>query len=397
MGKRYLIAGAGLGGLAAGLALLRQGIDVELYEQAADIAEFGAGIQVSPNCTRVLHALGLEAALVHIGTEVPTRDTRLWNSGRTWPQMRLGASAVERYGFRHYTVHRADLQAVLLDAVCRLKPDAVHVGARVVGFRQTGHGVRLELEDGTTAQGDALIGADGIHSLLRNRLFGEDRPGFTGCVAWRGIAPADRLPDVLRGRVSQWIAPTAHLIHYPIRQGRLVNMIGVLERANWQVESWSMRGSHEECLADFAGWHEDARALMQAVEVPFKWALMAREPLQRWALGRVALLGDACHPALPYLAQGAAMAIEYAFMLARCAAAHDDPVQTLKAYEGLRVPRTTRMVHATLDNLRQMHTPALADPESAARHVERLNSPEAMRGKYDWLYGYDAVGCPLAA
>jgi salicylate hydroxylase len=157
-----------------------------------------------------------------------------------------------------------------------------------------------------------------------------------------------------------------------------------------------MRGTHEECLADFAGWHEDALTLMRNVEVPYKWALMAREPLQQWVRGRVALLGDACHPALPYLAQGAAMAIEDAFILARCASAHDDPGQALAAYASLRVPRTTRMVRATLDNLRQMHTPALAYPDSAALHIEQLNSPQAMRGKYDWLYGYDAVGTPLA-
>jgi salicylate hydroxylase len=367
---------------------------VQLYEQADEIAEFGAGVQVSPNCARVLSALGLGEELARIGTEVPQRDTRLWNTGQSWPQMRLGSSAVERYGFGHFTVHRADLQRVLLEAVEREKPGAVRVGSKAVGFVQSEANVELVLAGGQCVHGDALIGADGIHSVLRQRLFGEDAPRFTGCVAWRGMAPAECLPETLRGRVSQWIAPRAHLIHYPIRGGRLVNMIGVLERDDWRIESWSERGTHEECLRDFAGWHEDALTLIRSIEVPFKWALMAREPLQRWTVGRVSLLGDACHPALPYLAQGAAMAIEDAFTLARCAAMHD-PAEALKRYEAVRVPRATRMVHATIENLHAMHTPALAHPQTAAAHVEAMNSPEAMRGKYDWLYGFDAVASPL--
>ncbi len=394
---RYLIAGAGLGGLTAALALLRKGFGVEICEQAPDLAEFGAGVQVSPNCARVLYALGLGPQLERIGTQTAQRDTRLWNTGLAWPQMRLGKSAVERYGFGHFTVHRADLQKLLIDAVRREQPDAIRLKAKAVGLEQSSGGVRLQLQDGARVQGDALVGADGIHSTIRNRLFGDDRPQFTGCVAWRGMAPAERLSEALRGRVSQWISPHAHLIHYPIRQGRLVNMIGVLERSDWRIESWSVRGTHEECLRDFAGWHADALELIRNVVLPYKWALMARDPLQQWTVGRATLLGDACHPALPYLAQGAAMAIEDAFVLARCAADFEDPEQALKAYEGARVERTTRMVRATIENLKGMHTPALADPESAAKHIANLNRPDAMTQRYDWLYGYDAVGAALPA
>jgi salicylate hydroxylase len=344
----------------------------------------------------VLYELGLGPELERIGTQALHRDTRLWNTGQTWPQMRLGKTAVERYGFSHFTVHRADLQKMLSDAVRREKRDAIRLGAKAAGLSQSSSGVTLELEGGARVAGDALIGADGIHSVIRERLFGDDRPQFTGCVAWRGIAPAEKLSESLRGRVSQWINPRAHMIHYPIRQGKLVNMIGVLERDDWRIESWSVRGTHDECLADFAGWHEDALQLIRSVEIPFKWALMAREPRQRWTVDRATLLGDACHPALPYLAQGAAMAIEDAFVLARCAAAFDDPCEAFKAYEKARVERTTRMVLSTIENLSHMHTPALEDPESAARHIEQMNSVGAMRDKYDWLYGYDAVNTPLA-
>jgi 2-polyprenyl-6-methoxyphenol hydroxylase-like FAD-dependent oxidoreductase len=394
---RFLIAGAGLGGLAAALALLKKGFDAELYEQAPQLAEFGAGVQVSANSARVLYALGLGDELSRIGTHVGAREMRLWSTGQTWPGMALGTSAEERYGFPHFTVHRADLQGVLIEAVRREKPGAIHLDARCTGFEQAAHGVTLKLEGGRTVRGDVLVGADGIHSLMREQLFGAGKPQFTGCVAWRGLAPAEKLSAHLRRNVvSHWVCKGAHLIQYPVRQGRLINMIGVLERDDWRIESWSVQGTHQECAADFAGWHADVQELIRQVAVPYKWALMAREPLLRWTQGRATLLGDACHPALPYLAQGAAMAIEDALVLARCADAFcDDLERALLCYEAVRAPRTARIVRATIENLASMHDASLAEPASAAQHITDENREERTREKYDWLYGYDAVNVAL--
>jgi salicylate hydroxylase len=361
------------------------------------LAEFGAGVQVSANSARVLHELGFGDELERIGTRVAARETRLWSTGQSWPAMALGKTATQRYGFPHYTVHRADLQAMLIAAVEREKRDAIRLGRRCTGLSQSPRGVVLEIEGGERIAGDALVGADGIHSVIRERLFGAQAPRFTGCVAWRGLAPAERLSEHLRRDVvSHWVCKGAHLIQYPVRHGGLMNMIGVLERDDWRIESWSVRGTREECAADFAHWHADVHELIANVEVPYKWALMAREPLARWSVGRATLLGDACHPSLPYLAQGAAMAFEDAFVLARCvAAAPNDLERALALYQATRAARTMCIVRATIDNLASMHDASLAEPSSAARHITAENEAARTHEKYDWLYGYDAVNVPL--
>jgi salicylate hydroxylase len=390
---RILIAGAGLGGLTAGLSLLRHGFDVEIYDQAPRLGEVGAGVQISANASRVLHALGLGDALARIGLKPTERETRLWNTGRTWTQLALGASAVERYGFPHLTMHRADLQALLIDAVERAKPGVLHLDARCVGFAHTAHEVRLRLAGGQEIAGDALIGADGIHSVIRGALFGASQPQFTGLMAWRGLAPTAELPPRLHRLVNtNWISRNAHAVHYPVRGGALLSIIAVVERDDWRIESWSERGTREEWVADYAGWHEDIQAVIRHVEAPFKWALMVHEPLPRWSVGRVTLLGDACHSTLPFLAQGAAMAIEDGYVLARCAARHaGDLPAALKQYESARLERTTRMVREAAEQTTRLHNQSLADPETAEGHVQREYQERQVRERMDWLYAYDAV------
>src|SRR5262245_3621671 len=392
-----LIAGAGIGGLTAGLSLLRRGFDVTICDQAPSLREVGAGVQTAANASRVLIALGLGAELERIGYQPTERETRLWNTGKAWTQIALGATAIKRYGFPHYTLHRADLQQMLIEAVRREKPDAIRLDAKCVDFRQSDNGIELGLASGETVRGDALIGADGIHSTVRRILFGADQPKFTGFVAWRGLAPAAKLPERLKRQVStNWISPNAHAVHYLVRNGTLMNIIAVVERDDWHVESWTAQGTTAEWAGDYAGWHEDIDAIIDNIEVPFKWALMLHDPLKRWSVGRVTLLGDACHAALPFLAQGAAMAIEDGYVLARCAVRHpDDLAAAWRHYEQTRIERTAKMVRGAAEQTTRLHNPALADPATAGGHINRVYQEQLVTQRLDWLYSYDAVNGPI--
>jgi salicylate hydroxylase len=389
---RVLIAGGGIGGLSAALALLREGVDVEVYEQATELKELGAGIQLAANGTRVLYALGVGEALKARSCEAQGKEIRLWNTGETWKLFDLGPLSIERYGFPYFSVYRPDLLSVLADAVRRVKPGAIHLGARCAGFSQDADGVTLHLEGEKGIAGDALVGADGVHSRVRQALFGPDRPRFTGVIAWRAIVPMARLPRCMARIVgSNWVGPGGHIVHYPLRAGSLMNFVGALERSDWQVESWSARGSREELSADFRGWHSDIQAFIAAIEDPYKWALMVRPPLERWSVGRATLLGDAAHSMLPFLAQGAVMAIEDACVLARCIAGDRDVPTALQRYEQARRERTRRAVEGAAANVQRFHNPALAHPASARQFIDQEWASERVSDRYEWLFRYDAT------
>ena len=393
--KKVLIAGGGIGGLAAALALLKRGFDVEVYEQATELKEVGAGLQLSANGCRALYELGVGEDLQILSCEATGKEVRLWSTGDTWKLIDLGAESVARYGYPYFTVYRPDLLTVLATGVRALKPDALHLGARAGGFEQDAGGVTLLLEEGV-ARGDALIGADGVHSKIRQGLFGADRPEFTGLMAWRGVIPMERLPERMRRMVgTNWVGPGGHIVHYPLRAGQLMNFVGVRERGDWQVESWSVAGSVDECLADFAGWHQDIQLMIRAIDAPYKWALMHRAPLPRWSVGRVSLLGDACHSTLPFLAQGAVMAIEDAYILARALAAHADAATALEHYEAARRARTTRMVEGAAANTKRFHNPELAHVEGARAYVEREWNEARVKERYEWLFTYDVTTVPV--
>jgi 2-polyprenyl-6-methoxyphenol hydroxylase-like FAD-dependent oxidoreductase len=392
---RILIAGAGIGGLAAALALLQRGFDVAVFEQAKELKEVGAGVQISANGTRVLDALGVLAPLRERACEAAGKEIRLWNTGRTWKLFDLGAVSVERYGFPYLTVYRPDLLGALADAVRANKPDAIRLGARAVGVERRGDRVVLKLEGGASAEGDVLVGADGVHSKIREALFGEHDATFTGLMAWRATVPMDRLPAHMNRPVgTNWVGPGRHVVHYPVHGGERMNFVGIVERGDWRIESWTARGTTDECAADFAGWHADVHAMIASAPSLYKWALLGREPMQRWTDGSVTLLGDACHPMVPMLAQGAVMAIEDGLVLARCLERFE-PSEALARYEAARKERTTRAVLGSAQNAARFHNPKLADAAGAQEYVDREWSEERVEERYGWLFTYDAAGSPL--
>src|SRR5512145_2411437 len=310
------VIGGGIGGLAAALALRAAGIDAQAFEQAPVLAEVGAGIQISPNASRLLRRLGLADALEQRGVRPVAVHQRRWQDARTLQRAPLGDAVEAAFGAPYYHFHRADLLEALAGA---LPPGAIHLAHRLTGFVDHGDRVEAAFDNGARAVADALVGADGIHSTVRAALFGPERPRFTGCIAYRGLVPAERLAHLgLEIVSSNWMGPGGHFVHYFVAGRRLVNFVAVNERETWTRESWTDRGQVADALAAFDGWHPQVRAIIGAVDETFIWALFDRLPLERWSVGRVTLLGDACHAMLPFMAQGAAQAIEDGATLAAC-------------------------------------------------------------------------------
>lgn len=390
-----LIVGAGIAGLTTALALHKLGLPVEIYERTSALLELGAGLQLASNAARVLIDLGLEAEMERVAVEATGKAIRLWNTGQSWPLFDLGAQSVPRYGAPYWLVHRGDFFGVLLRRVEALGIP-VHAGAECVGYRVETDRAVLRLANGQERAGRAIVAADGVHSAVRAQLAGAGKADFCGIMAWRGIAQATDLPEHLRQSVGvNWVGPGRHIITYPLRGGEVVNFVGVVERDDWRAEGWTIQGDRDECHRDFDGWHDDVHAIIANLDQPFKWALLKREPLARCADDRVVLIGDACHPTLPFMAQGACMAIEDAMVVARCLAAHEDPAAAFDVFEQMRLERTGKVVHASTAQATRFHNPALADAEGAAAYVAREWAPALVEARYDWLFRYDAIHEPL--
>lgn len=379
-----IVAGAGLGGLTLALCLARAGFAVIVLEQANVLGEVGAGVQISANGARVLYHLGLAEALQSVAFRPERGEMRHWQSGETLSSRPLGQASEEAFGFPYFHLHRADFHAVLADALAAVAPGSVHLGTKVAGFSQSDSGVTVMTEAGETYQGDVLVGCDGIHSAIRAQLFGPDAPRFTGCVAWRAIVPVDALPpDHVRPVSSNWIGRGGHFVHYYVRRGELVNCVGIIEQDEWQAESWSSEGAKAGFLADFKDWHQDVQILMRQAESCFRWGLFDRDPMPKWSQGRVTLLGDACHPMLPFMAQGAVMAIEDAYTLAHCLSVGTTAYPSaLQRYEDLRRERTATVQQMSRDNIQFFHN---ADIPNL---VERMSSH---REAHLWLYSFDVT------
>ncbi|HSG90786.1 MAG TPA: FAD-dependent monooxygenase [Pseudomonadales bacterium] len=389
--RPILVAGGGIGGLSAALCLARRGFPVRVLEQAEAFTEAGAGIQLSPNGMRVLRSLGLEARLLDVGFEPEAVEIRSWDRGRLLASTPLGAAARARWGAPCVHVHRGDLLTALVDAA--RADDAIELvaGAGVVDVEDHGGGVRVA-GPGFEAEGSVLIGADGIHSRVRAFLFGAEAPRFTGNVAWRALVPAAALAaGLVRPTATVWWGPGAHFVHYYVRGGDLVNCVGVVEASDWREESWTRRGDPGELRRAFGAWHPDLQALLDGVDADscYRWALFDRPPMSSWGRGRVTLLGDACHATLPFLAQGAVMAIEDGALLARCLEAVAEPAAALERYAALRRARTARVQRASRRNARIFH---LRGPAALARNL--FAGLAADRVSRD-LYAYDALGVSL--
>jgi salicylate hydroxylase len=395
--EKIVVIGAGIGGLTAALSLLKRGLDVEVHEQAPELKEVGAGIQISSNGTRVLYALGLEDALKRVQVLPSGRVIRHWSTGETWNWFDLGAATAQRYGTPHVMLHRGDLHGLLADAVRAIKPDAVQLGRRCASIGTEGDHAEVRFESGESVRAAYVIGADGIHSKVRAGLFGADRPEFTGCVAWRGLVPMDKLPPQLQQMQGiNWLGPHGHVLHYPVRRGEIMNFISFVERDDWQIESWVTQGTNDELANDFRGWHPDVHEIIRRIETPYKWAMMVRGPMARWSKGRVTLLGDACHPTLPFLGQGGVMAIEDGYIVAACLAKHfDDPAAAFARYEDIRRERTATVVRKSHENRKSAFSPALADPGKVAVEVAREWQQERVRERMEWLYAYDATAVAI--
>jgi 6-hydroxynicotinate 3-monooxygenase len=369
----YAIVGAGIGGLAFAGLLSRAGAMVRVYEQAAEFQRIGAGIQMGPNAVRVLRALGLEPMLRRLAFYPPSWANRLWDSGEYLFELPYGAEAEARYGAPYLLMHRGDLHAALASAV---PPDAIAYSKKLVDLERTASGVRLRFADGTGARADAAIGADGVHSRVREILLGPERPKFTGRVAHRTVFPSALIKGVAVDTCTKWWGPDRHIVVYPVNPARTETyFVTSVPDPNWDVESWSAKGDMAEVFAAFAGFHADVQRVLEACPQVHKAALFDRDPLPRWSDGPVVLLGDACHPMTPYMAQGAACAIEDAAVLSRCIAAADggDIGEAFRRYEATRRDRASRI-----------------------QLTSRQNTWGKERMDPGWVYGYDAWAAPIA-
>lgn len=339
---RIAIVGAGIAGLVAARALQQFGFRPVVYEQAQTLGEVGAGLTVSPNATHVLNAIGLEGVLSRIGMRPDRGGVRHWQTGELMVEISRGNEMLEKYGAAYYQVHRADLHAELAGMVAATDPTAIRTGHAFADLEQGAAGVTLHFANGVRAEADVVLGADGVRSQVRTRLFGADRPRFTGYVAYRGLVPFANLPaGAIDPTSCLSTGPGRSFTRYLVRGGELVNFVGLTERDDWREEGWSIRATVKEMLEEYADWYESVRAIIAATPPDglFKWALFDREPLQEWTRGRVTLIGDAAHPMLPFLGQGAAMGIEDGMVVARAFAAADSIDDALRRYVEARLPR----------------------------------------------------------
>ena len=396
---KAIIVGGGIGGLTAALAFHAFGWRVALLERASELGEIGAGIQISPNGMKVFRALGIEDQIAENAFLPEALEMRFGRSGKQIFQIEARRAIVERWGAPYLHLHRADLVATLTGLLKKRQPNAVQLGATCIGYENTESGVIAQLESGDTVSGDLLVGADGIHSNIRAKMLGQDAPNFTGNIAWRAVVPMDKLGDLAPPPTAcVWVGAKRHAVTYRLRGGKLANFVGIVEDDSWTSESWTEQGTKDDVLSDFAGWHPVITNLIDTADAHYRWALFDRKPLAKWADGRAVLLGDACHPTLPFQAQGAVMAIEDAFLLAKlCADTPEDLPKALTTYFDTRQPRTSQVQAASRSNARlfHRHTPISRALTYGPMWLAGKIAPAAIRSRQDPFFAYDIREEPL--
>ncbi|MGZ5836469.1 MAG: FAD-dependent monooxygenase [Xanthobacteraceae bacterium] len=389
---KILIAGAGLGGLAAASCLMKAGHDVEIYEQAPQLGEVGAGIQVSANAMHVLRDLGLEPAIRSAGVHPGAYVFRLHDTGEVIQRFSLSEEHERLHGAPYTQLHRADFHDILATKAREFKKDVVRLDHTVTGFVETPGGVELKFSNGRSARGDILIAADGLKSVIRRQIFGDVPATYTGDIAWRITVPVERLPKgLLEPVMNVFMGPGGHAVCYYVRSGKLVNFVGIVETAKPSEESWTVKRPWEDLKADYKGWHPIIQTVIDAADrdACFVWALHNRPPIRNWSTARVTLLGDSAHPTLPYLAQGAVMAIEDGAVLVRALGMRDNIAEALQLYQRNRVDRTAKIVTQSSENRRLFHLPSVA--EIRAEFAKRDEGAD--RNK--WFYSYNPLKVEL--
>jgi salicylate hydroxylase len=386
--SKTIIVGAGIGGLAAALALLRAGHHVRVIEQSAALGEVGAGLSITPNASKALAYLGLADELARIGSTPTAGSLRHYRTGEDLVRLPQDRSR-ERYGYPLYHVHRADLHAALVEAVVAIDAGCLHTGCEVRHVDSRADGVGVTLADGTVIEADWLVGADGIHSRVRAELMGPDRPNFTGYVAWRGLIPGELVdPALLDPPLCMTIGPRRMLMRYPLRRGALVNFVAISQRTAWMEEGWSVRSEKHELLDEFADFETHTLQLLALTPADrlFKWGLFDRDPLSGWTRGRATLLGDSAHAMPPFTGQGAVMALEDAAILGRAAAATTDPDELMRRYEAARLPRVTAAL---------LMSRARSELYFADDPMQQVRALGAGMAELRTLYDYDAATVPV--
>ena len=388
------VIGAGIGGLAAALALARRGARVRVFEQAERLGEIGAGIQLGPNAVAVLEALGLRDAVATQASAPAAIELRDHHGGRLVARVPLGQTTEARYGRPYWHLHRADLLAALTAGVVEAGVE-IRLGSRVEAVETDGRGLRIAGEIV-----DLVVAADGLRSGQRAARFSSGAPRYTGHVAWRGTVATDRLPaGLFPDAACVTIGPGRHLVTYPLRAGRLVNFVAVERRAAWAPEDWSQSDDQAVLRRAFYGWNPAVTTLLAAVEETWLWGLFDHPPLPDWVDGRVVLLGDACHPTLPFLAQGAAMALEDAWVLAAELDAAADLDQGLRSYAARRQPRTRRVqaASARIGRLYHLGAPGVRQGVQLGLRAAGAVAPGLLLGGFDWLFGEDVTARGLSS
>lgn len=390
-----LIVGAGIAGVSAAIALTLSGHKVRVFERAAKLTEVGAGLQLSANAGHVYAALGMGDALIEISSPPDRWVVKLGTTGEQLTVFELGRPHLERHGFPCCNIHRGDLQAILLNRLETVAPLALHMGHRATGYAENGHGVTLSLANGKTAKGGLLIAADGVRSAIRPQIIGPEKVEYSGDFAWRSVIPADRLPvDFMPPDHVVWVGPGRHMVMYWVRGGQLLNIVGLVERDIDLEESWTVRADWRDFKSDFDGWHQDIQTAIDASgrEECYRWALNIRQPVMNWRSKRAVVIGDAAHPMLPYLAQGAASAVEDAAILMRILAKGDSVTVALERFQNIRAPRAAKVVESANRMRRINH---MADEMELRGAIAQ--SADLFAARDDWLYNYNPMTAPLDA